>query len=79
MIVGCYTMHLYCDGAKTCPNGGCKIGGGGESVPPAQCTGQTRGECAAKAKKRGWRLNHRTDTALCPACAKAGVKPADSA
>jgi hypothetical protein len=75
MIVGCYSLHLYCDGLPNCKNRNCRPGAGGDSVPPAEYSGQTRGECSAKARRQGWRLNPRTDTALCPACAKAGVRP----
>lgn len=70
MIVVRYVMDLYCDGAEGCAERDCHPVAGGLAVP-LQVTGENRTECTAKAKKRGWKLDHRSDRALCPACAKA--------
>lgn len=61
MIVGGYSLHLYCDAAEW-----------GDpphtySEFPHEFTGETYGECAKKARKRGWVLR-RDRTAVCPKC-----------
>jgi hypothetical protein len=46
--------------------------------PPAQYTGETGSECRTQARKSGWILNLKYQTAVCPKCAKAGFKPEES-
>jgi hypothetical protein len=61
VIVGCYTMDLYCDAADW------------QAPPheffefPHQFHAETYGECARQARRRGWRLT-RDDRAICPKC-----------
>lgn len=67
-------MDLYCDGPPDCKNRVCRPAGD-ELVPPAQYTGNGLKECKSQAKKRGWKLDFKRGTALCPACARAGFEP----
>jgi len=63
MIVGCYTIDLYCD------TPGCQFSveqRTGDKV--AQYTGETYQECARKARKNGWQLSADRQVATCPAC-----------
>lgn len=46
MIVGCYSMDLYCDVKDAF---GCR-------AYPGQFTGRTESECIRKARKAGWRV-----------------------
>lgn len=62
MIVGCYTMDLYCD-ASDHKSVATRRGGW-------QYTGETAGECKRKAKADGWKF-HRDGEVSCPECAKA--------
>lgn len=64
MIVGCYSLALYCDGP------GCLVRREGDGV----FTAETGAECRREARKRGWRLNLRAGTALCPQCVKNGKR-----
>ena len=61
MIVGCYSLHLYC--SRDNPEHGF-----GEF--PHQFTGETGKECRAKARICGWRLDMKSNTAVCPKCAR---------
>jgi hypothetical protein len=67
---GCYSLHLYCDGGTQ------------DSMPdgvhtfdefPHEFTGETFGECAGQARKRGWKIYRKTRTATCPKCS--GSRP----
>lgn len=65
MIASGYSMDLYCDGV------GCTH----KSWQPnakAQFTGETFGDCAAQAKRGGWKISRDRTKCLCPDCAKAG-------
>ena len=67
MIVGCYTMDLYCDVE------GCTYNNRGGLCEPDQFTGLTVSECRRKARAEGWRLDIRTgmatpQIAVCPEC-----------
>lgn len=69
MIVGCYILHLYCETA------GCKkaLGGvtGNFGSGPVEFTHPTHEKGAvAEARARGWKLDLKHWTALCPQCAK---------
>lgn len=68
MIVGCYTMHLYCRNRDddTC-------------VAPmqwkalaynAEYTGRTYTQCVTQAKKDGWKFDKEADDVTCPECTK---------
>jgi hypothetical protein len=70
MIVGCYSMHLYCD------TGNAKPGYPGDSgnsphnhARPgfAEFTGPTEGDCKRQARKQGWRFS-RDNKVYCPIC-----------
>lgn len=67
---GCYTLDLYCDrwAGRHDP-----VHGFGR--PHAQFNGRTFAECARQARRRGWRLHLRTQTATCPRC----TRPAEAA
>lgn len=58
MIVGCYTMHLYCDGP----------GPHGYGTMPLELTGRTEGECFAQSRKKGWKIDNHEHKAYCPKC-----------
>lgn len=60
MIVGCYTMHLYCDGPRKHDYG----------TMPLELVGETEGACFARARKHGWRIDKHVHKAYCPACRK---------
>lgn len=64
MIVGCYTLDLYCDDPEHARPIGMLIGA------PFQYTGRTRTGCVQEAKADGWKLQDRADRAICPACAR---------
>jgi len=69
MIVGGYSLHLYCD-ADGCPNGRA-LGHAEYSRPPGEFTHSTNERGAmAKARRAGWKLNLRDWTCLCPDCSK---------
>lgn len=59
---GCYTLHLYCDRVNDAH---------GFDAFPHEFTGETFGECAKVARKRGWIIHKSTRTATCPKCTKA--------
>lgn len=66
-IVGCYDLHLYCDGI------GCAVGMFRERAE-FEANDESGSACRAAARKRGWRLDLKAQTALCPACVKSGNK-----
>lgn len=71
MIVGCYTLHLYCDFERDGKHGGVetyKIGW------PAEFTGKTESECLKEARKAGWRIFKAEGKAKCPRCVKAAAQ-----
>lgn len=65
MIVGCYTLHLYCAGPLCAP----------KHIPvyakrsqwPAELTGGTEAAARREARARGWVF--RNNDAYCKACA----------
>lgn len=66
MIVGCYTLDLYCD-AEGCTNPRPHTSDGGRG-PLAQYTAETGGACRRDARRDGWRLRVREGRAICPQC-----------
>jgi hypothetical protein len=69
MIVGCYAMDLYCDNADQTGARGYAFHSFAKAVAgPEQFIGETYGECAAKARKRGWKLVGKFGKAYCPTC-----------
>lgn len=69
MIVGCYSLHLYCD-AKDHVRVYREPGSA-----QAEFTAETGGECRRDARKLGWVLRMRSGRAICPACAKRTKNP----
>lgn len=73
MIVGCYTVHLYCD-AKRAEKCTSKIAADParihEQPEPAEFCAETGYECRTKARRAGWKLEGKIGRATCPACAK---------
>lgn len=71
MIVGTYTLHLYCDSGLKQPYADERH----ERLPghhgePGEFTGNTRAECLRKARKAGWFVTGSNEnTVTCPRCA----------
>lgn len=74
MIVGCYTLDLYCDVPlddwRHRVNTGYTRGYG-----VAQYTGKTGSGCRVQARYDGWKLDLAAGTATCPTCVKANRSP----
>lgn len=68
MIVGCYTLDLYCSDPR-CTRKGPLAGDGGRG-PLAQYTHELGAVCRRHARRAGWILRLREGTATCPTCAK---------
>ena len=64
MILGCYTLTLYCDVP------GCKHNDSCGKWVPDEFTGESGGECRKAARKAGWQLLLRYGNATCPECCK---------
>lgn len=73
MIVGCYTLDLYCrfDGTSDGPQAGTVVHG--YNSQPHQFTGPTLSNCRAQARKRGWTFED-DDDATCPMCNRRKAK-----
>lgn len=66
MIVGCYTLHLYCDfNADHAPGEQCYMG---------EFTGHSMTASYKEARHAGWRVYPAQQKAKCPACVKRGKK-----
>lgn len=64
MIIGCYTLDLYCDYPSHT-----RAHGEFSGSPQGQYTDEYGSRCRAEARRDGWIL--RSDgTAICPRCAK---------
>lgn len=69
MIAGCYDLHLYCDAP------GCRDGDFERHPKEGEFTGDETGGRArarARARDRGWLLNMKDGTCVCPGCADKG-------
>lgn len=66
MIVGCYSLHLYCD-TPQCPHRP-------HRGPDFDAIGETGGEARDEARKAGWKIDMRQNKAYCPKCASADRK-----
>lgn len=66
VIVGIYDLHLYCDGAD-CEAG--KYKGRAE----LELTDEYGSACRRRARKLGWRLGTKDQSALCPSCVARGA------
>ena len=62
MIVGGYSLHLYCDY--------CNRNVGFSSNHPDEFAAETGGECRKQARKRGWQMDWSNGIAKCPTCVK---------
>ena len=60
MIVGCYSMHLYCE-QEQCPANGALRG----VYTPTEFSGRTRAECTREARRDGWLVNHKANKCWC--------------
>jgi hypothetical protein len=58
-IIGCYSLDLYCCRKNPAHK---------HSEFPHNYTAETGGECRKDARKDGWKLNLRDQTAVCPKC-----------
>ena len=61
MIVGGYALHLYCDHPKHPRN---------YRFLDAEYGSESGSYCRQKARKDGWLLNLKENTAICPECRK---------
>jgi hypothetical protein len=61
VIVGGYTLHLYCDA----PGHVRQAHAGG---PDAESCAETGARCRAMARKAGWKLDRKAGRAICPKC-----------
>jgi hypothetical protein len=74
MIIGCYTLDVYCDNFAAHKFEVTRIS---ESTSVtgryAQFTGETRGECLKRASRAGWEVSKNGDS-LCKDCLLNKVK-----
>lgn len=72
MLVGCYSIHLYCTNAeKEKGEKTCNVGWGYDG--PAEYTGETLNQCIKEARKDGWYISRNARgprITYCPDCAK---------
>lgn len=61
LYASCYSMDLYCDHASEAH---------GFDEFPHTFTGETFGECARQARRRGWVFHKAARTATCPKCSR---------
>lgn len=70
MIVGGYSLHLYCD-TPGCPLATCAPSSDGIGKPPGEFTHETNERGAmAKARRAGWKIDLENWTCFCPSCSK---------
>lgn len=65
MIVGGYTLDLYCDDPRHAERNPSKT-----TSLDAQFVGEGGGDCRNQARRKGWHLDLFKWTATCPACVK---------
>lgn len=65
MIVGGYSLHLYCDNEEACARRRKYL-----KTNHDEFFGETASECRRKARQCGWKVDTMAGTALCPDCAK---------
>jgi hypothetical protein len=71
MIVGCYSLDLYCDNVLSKDEdlfGGLNGDKHEYREFPKTYTGNTRQEAERQARKEGWMINNKTGICLCPKC-----------
>lgn len=69
MLVGCYTLDLYCDYDELVPGSAEDAEGHSPGNYMGQFTGRSRSACIRAAREAGW-LFHKDDTHSCPVCIK---------
>lgn len=65
MIVGGYTLDLYCD-EPGCPNGRSSYSSDGMGRKPWTFFSETGADCRKAARRDGWTLRLQDSTAWCP-------------
>jgi hypothetical protein len=67
MIMGCYSLHLYCDNYSQS-----SVGRGEHAFLefPHEFTAELGSTCRKEAKEMGWTFNRQKDIAVCPKCNK---------
>ncbi len=69
MIVGCYSLDLYCDNEEAHFVEPKRLQTTGYyDTPYFNSIGRSREGCLRLSKKAGWSVNFKTRTALCPQC-----------
>lgn len=70
MIVGCYSLELYCDKAanETSIYGHNRDGIHKYKEFPHTFVGERRQDCEREAREMGWMINNKTGICLCPKC-----------
>lgn len=71
MIVGCYTLDLYCDSYDGGPPFRDSVVHKYQEFPH-QYTGETRFECIKQARKDGWLISKKHQ--LCSKCSRKGAE-----
>jgi hypothetical protein len=69
MIVGCYSLELYCENYK---NGGLDGIHEFEEMPHL-FTSERREDCEKQARDIGWMINNKSGVCLCPRCSGKGT------
>lgn len=65
-----YALDLYCDSAGDYSPGNPSDGVHDFNEFPHTFDGDSFADCARQARARGWRINRRARTALCPKCSR---------
>jgi hypothetical protein len=65
MIVGCYSLELYCENQ---PDRQKPDSVHGYEEFPSVYAAQRREDCERAARKDGWMINNKTGVCLCPKC-----------
>jgi len=60
VIVGAYTLHLYCDNTKATSHRHREF--------PHEFVAEFGSRARANARRAGWRINKRDGEAICPKC-----------
>lgn len=81
MIVGAYSLHLYCDDPKHPNERATAVMGQAvweryRSFQPGDYSGNNRTDAVKQAKARGWTFNFEEGKAFCPCCSKGQYLPA---
>jgi hypothetical protein len=76
MIVGCYSLDLYCENAE---KAGDMHGTGRDGIHdyqefPMTFTSDRRQECEREARSIGWMINNKTGICLCPKCSRKNIR-----